>query len=614
MKKHRGHFRFIYFTLLVGCVDPIPLETPGSGGEQGSTTNGGKGGQSQTGVGGQVGGVGAGGSSIGGSGPGGRSGTPVPIPTIAPMGPRALSQREFDNTLQTLSGGTYRAPRDMTTRAFGWLQFDRDPAIDGIGQPEFEMRWELAAKLAPVILMNAKLPLDCNALSSGPDKCYELVIRTLVPLILRRETNEPLVASLMDFAKTLEPVARNETLTTLVATLLRLPEFLFITHHDRGADGPARNPFLSKIDMATRLSFLVTGTTPTADWTKTFDDSLKYLASISRDLASRSGGGLDSFFAQWLQLDRVLSATKDLRLLPKWETEKESVYSEGIAFFSKNGFANTEVRWPDLLTVPVGDGRNGFLMQRWFLATHAGSVDASPTRRGMFIRDRILCTPTPAPPADFPSILPNPQSPDATFRERLEAATLGSGNPCSACHQLVDPIGFGLENYDAAGLFRKTDHGKPIDASGQIALDSNMRIFNGANGLVNALADLPETSVCLVRNFTSFAFGYPANEQDDELVPPLAANLGSKFRLRDMLELVVTSIPFRTIEAKNIFPDRTWPRASTLPQPGKLDLASMAYVLSQFRAFRETASSNPFVMQIDRHLDRLREMERRLSI
>jgi len=606
METIGGRFRLLWLTLLVGCAGPIPLETPGSGGAQGSQTG--------VGGGGQTGGAGPGGVGVGGSNSGGLPEKPIPIPSLAPMGPRALSQREFDNTLQTLSGGTYRTPRVMPSQSYGWLQFDRDPAANVIELSTFELRWQLAATLAPSVLSNANLPRQCDGFDAGGIKCYELVVRTLVPLVLRREASEPMVASLISFARRLEPVARTETLATLVATLLRLPEFLFITHHDRGADGPGRNPFLSKMDLATRLSFLITGSTPTVDWTTTFDDSPKNLAAISRDLASKSGGGLESFFRQWLLMDRFLSASKDPRIFPKWESEKESVLAEGMGFLRQYVLAYDKARWPDLLTVPVGDGRRGFLMQRWFLATHAGPADASPTSRGMFIRERILCEPTPPPPPDLShEVPPNPANPDATFRERLESAT-GSGATCGGCHQMIDPIGFGLENYDAAGLFRNTDHGKPVNASGQIVLDSNVRKFIGANELVDTLADMPETSACLVRNFAAFAFGYTPYPVDDELVRALAANLGSRPLLRDMVELVVTSIPFRTIEATSIFPERAWPRASVSPQAGKLDQASIAYVLSQFQAFRDTVQSNPLAMQFDIHIERLRDMERRFSV
>ncbi len=632
MKIFRGHIQLVCLTLLVACVDPVPLQTDGNGGEQGSMTTGGKGGQSRTGGGGPggvgVGGGGAAGSGVGGKGPsgggpggsgasgGGPGGQPgIPLPPVAPMGPRALSQREIANTFQTLTGGTFRALKEARTPPLGWMQYDRDPSVGFIDHQTFELRWELAAKFAPSVLMNANLPQKCDAFDSGGMKCYDLAIRTLIPLILRRESSEPMVQSLIAFAKTLDSVAPAAALSTLVATMLRLPEFLFITHHDRGGDGPRGNPYLSKMDLATRLSFLITGTTPTVDWTATFDGSPQNLSSVSRDLSAKSGGGLESFFEQWFLIDRVLFAAKDPRLFPKWEAEKASVLAEGIAFLSKNGFSNENSFWPDLLTSPVGDDRRGFLMQRWFLATHAGSVEASPTQRGMFIRDRILCEPTPPPPPDFLPVVPGPQNTNATYRERLASVT---GGGCAGCHQMIDPIGFGLEHYDAAGLFRTMDNGKPIDASGHIALDSNIRMFNGANELVTALAGMPETGVCFVRNFTSFVFGYSANVQNDELVTALAAalatNLGARTRLRDMLQLVVTSVPFRTIEAKNIFPERSWPRPNTVPQPGKLDLASMEYVLNQFRAFQETARSHPIVMQIDNHIERLREMERRLSV
>ena len=115
---------------------------------------------------------------------------------------------------------------------------------------------------------------------------------------------------------------------------------------------------------------------------------------------------------------------------------------------------------------PAADGtvqldptqRAGLLTQAGFLAAHAHANQTSPVHRGLLIRKNLLCTDLPDPPANVNNNPPAPD-PNATTRQRFEQHR---ANPsCAACHQLMDPIGIGFENYDAIGRYRTTENNPP---------------------------------------------------------------------------------------------------------------------------------------------------------
>ena len=110
----------------------------------------------------------------------------------------------------------------------------------------------------------------------------------------------------------------------------------------------------------------------------------------------------------------------------------------------------------------LNDQRAGILTQGAFLATHAKADETNPITRGRTVADRVLCKDLPLPPDDIPD--PKPPGEGLTTRERF--AEHGA-NPCAqACHNIIDPLGFSFENYDAIGAWRTMDGGKPVNAAG----------------------------------------------------------------------------------------------------------------------------------------------------
>src|SRR6185312_9508239 len=189
---------------------------------------------------------------------------------------------------------------------------------------------------------------------------------------------------------------------------------------------------------------------------------------------------LDEFVGQWLRFDRLLTASKDRRKYPQFTretavamTEEARTFVGDLVWNDRNfmdlftanyGFVNADLapiyKVPapakefDKVAFPAGSDRAGLLGQGLFLALTAKPEESSPTARGLFVREQFLCQHVPDPPAGVNTNLPPvTEAKPQTNRERMsEHAT----NPaCATCHRLIDPIGFGLERFDAIGARRE---------------------------------------------------------------------------------------------------------------------------------------------------------------
>lgn len=195
------------------------------------------------------------------------------------------------------------------------------------------------------------------------------------------------------------------------------------------------------------------------------------------------------------------------------------------------------------VALPANGPRAGLLGTAGFLALNSGQAETSPTLRGKFLREVMMCQAIPPPPATVNTVLPDPPTGvTLTKRQRLEMHE--QLESCAKCHKEMDPLGFPMENFDPIGRYRTTDNGLPVDASGQIDGTS----FNGILELGQVLATRSEVSDCLVRHFYRYGTGHVelASEQ------PVLDTLQSQFRsggyhVRDLLVAIVTSDGFRYV-------------------------------------------------------------------
>jgi hypothetical protein len=188
--------------------------------------------------------------------------------------------------------------------------------------------------------------------------------------------------------------------------------------------------------------------------------------------------------------------------------------------------------------------RSGLLTHASLLAQHAHGDQTSPIARGVLVRENVLCQTLPTPPENVNNTPPDPD-PELTTRERFALHT--EDPTCKACHQLIDGIGFGFENYDAVGRFQSEENGKSIDASGDIVGTEDIDgTFDGVVALSQILADSASVQSCMARQWFRFAFGRVESDGDAAQLDSLEEGFAeSGFDIRELILSIVRSDAFR---------------------------------------------------------------------
>jgi hypothetical protein len=188
-----------------------------------------------------------------------------------------------------------------------------------------------------------------------------------------------------------------------------------------------------------------------------------------------------------------------------------------------------------------GKQRSGVLTQASVLTVSSYPTRTSPVIRGKWVLENLLDTPPPPPPPDVPPLNEAAVGTTVSLREQLEKHR---ANPtCAGCHARMDPIGFGLENYDAIGRYRTTDGTFPIDSSGTLP---NGKSFAGAGELKEILRADPKTFTnALSEKLLTYALGRGLESYDRAAVAGIVARVQqSDYRFSVLVQAIVDSVPF----------------------------------------------------------------------
>jgi hypothetical protein len=166
----------------------------------------------------------------------------------------------------------------------------------------------------------------------------------------------------------------------------------------------------------------------------------------------------------------------------------------------------------------------------------------SPVIRGKWILENILGMPPPPPPANVPALKDNTVSATLSGRERL--AEHRANPACASCHDLIDPVGFSLENFDAVGRWRDSEEGKPIDASGGLPDGSQ---FAGVSGLEQGLLNRPELFVgTMSEKLLTYALGRGVEPFDAPVIRKIVRDAkADRFRFSSLILGIVKSNAFQ---------------------------------------------------------------------
>jgi hypothetical protein len=555
---------------LAGCTGNIGNQkgNPGTGAGPGAGGNIGPG---------AAGNVGTGASS-------GVGGAPVTTPpaNAGVVIVRRLNHAEYNNSVRDLLQTSLRPADSFPADDLG-AEFDTVGSALSLS-PAYVMAYEAAAHALVADLYadatRRQRIVTCNV-DTGGDACAQTVLGAFARKAWRRPVTPAEIQTLMTPVTTARTVGATPTdgMRHALAAVLLSPHFIFKVEIDPDPTSPASRR-VSPHELATRMSYAL--------WSSTPDDALQAAADagelatddqivgqIDRLLAdARADALLDEFAAEWLDYKHVEQHEVDTRLFPRYTPAlARSMRLEARRFVQE--FLRSDLAVPEMLsarftfldsalathyglTRPAGGAatdftrvdtstapRAGLLTLGAFLTATSLPTRTSPVIRGNFIFTRLLCGVINQPPPDVP-----PLSEDTTFgtlRERLEAHR--ADPVCSGCHSVMDPLGFGLENFDAVGAYRTMDGTAAIDATG--TLPDGKTAFNGAAELSAALSKDPSFAACVTRKFMTFAVGRLLNQRDDaawvSYLSGRAAGAGGS--LKAIIRTVMLSEGFRSRQA-----------------------------------------------------------------
>ncbi len=372
-----------------------------------------------------------------------------------------------------------------------------------------------------------------------------------------------------------------------MTAVLASPRFLFRIEETEPPKPGEVHPHLDEYALASRLSYFLWSTMP--------DEELEKLAStgklrkelhnqVKRMLADpRSQALVQNFTGQWLQIRDVehfpiqprpilrrdgLPAIPDsligsLRRLMKQETEMYFSYviREDRSILdlldSDYTFANEQLarhygipgvtgREMKRVELPEGSPRGGLLAQAGVLMITSNPTRTSPVKRGQFILENILGTPTPPPPPDIPALEEARQGISGREPTVREVMALHRSNAiCSSCHSRMDPLGLSLENFNALGMWRETESKQPIDASGTLLSGKSFKDIRDLKAILKTdhRADFYR---CLTEKLMTYALGRGIEYYDvatiDRIVNDLERHEG---RFSTLLLGIIDSSPFQ---------------------------------------------------------------------
>jgi hypothetical protein len=372
----------------------------------------------------------------------------------------------------------------------------------------------------------------------------------------------------------------------VVEAMLQSPHFLF-----RLDD--TSNPQWKPYAAASRLSYALWDSMPDA---ALFESVARGVLSTPQGIETaarrmlndpRARQSLDEFVAQWLRFDRLLTASKDRRRYPNFNRESAVAMTEEArsfiadlvwnerdfmgAFTADYTFMNADLAAIYGVPAPAKEfervkftpesERAGLLGQTMFLALTAKPDDTSPTARGLFIREQFLCQHVSEPPPGVNTNLPPiSEAKPQTNRERMREHVT---NPsCATCHNLIDPIGFGFEKFDAIGarrdkfklLFFGNAEGErralaktidlDLDTTGYVAGLPDSK-FSSPRELGAVLSRSPQCQECLVKQYFRYTAGRMETPADRPLIRQVFEDFKrSQFRFKELMIALVRAREF----------------------------------------------------------------------
>ena len=403
--------------------------------------------------------------------------------------------------------------------------------------------------------------------------CARSILAPLARRAYRRPATDAEIDTLFKFYSKGRAVGDFERgIQVALERLLASPDFLFRVVDDPPDADPGTAYRISDLALASRLSFFL--------WSSIPDDALLDVAirgelknpsvllqQMRRMLAdSRSEALISNFAGQWLRLRNLPGVDRSVLMFPDFddnlrramrrETELlfESVIRDDrsvldllnadFTFVNERlarHYGMSNVYGSHFRRVPVIDpDRRGILGHASILTVTSQSNRTSPVTRGKWILENLLGAPPPTPPDNVPPLDDTELA--GTLRQRMEQHRR---NPvCAACHKVMDPLGFSLENFDPLGRWRNQDAGFPVDAGGGMPDGTTFEGVSGLRAALHAKADVFVST--LTEKLLIYALGRGVEHYDMPAVRQIVrSGAEHDYRFSSLVEGIVKSLPFQ---------------------------------------------------------------------
>ena len=508
------------------------------------------------------------------------------IKYLAPRDPgpfvlRRLSKTEYANTLADLFGVDPTIADGLPDEVIG------EGFLNSISPLQSELFLDVANQVIEEIIApegHAPTVVQKRLFGSLPPKGADLrkearkVARSLTRDAYRRPPSESELSVLIDVYDLgrKNDLDHTGSLSLMLKAVLVSPQFLFITPSDE-AKPKEKIVLLDNHQLAARLSYLLWSAPPDSELSALADKGELHKKAVLKAQAERllkderSRALFDGFGAQWLRVNELEGQVFDPKTFPQMTavlrtamTEEARLFFESIvrenqsvARFVDSDYTFVNEPLAKIYGITqavsglkmrkiklVNPNRGGILGMPATLAATSFPNRTSPVRRGVWVMEQVLGERVPAPPPDIPELeeQEHKEVEGLTLRQRTELHQ--SESTCRNCHKVLDPIGFGLENFDAIGRWReKNEEGLAIDSAGKLP---NGRNFTSPAQLKKLLAQKERD---LARNLTerlmAFALGRPLGGYDGIVIDRILANVAKEgYRTRSIISEVITSYLF----------------------------------------------------------------------
>ncbi len=447
---------------------------------------------------------------------------------------------------------------------------------------------EVAALSEPASLPEMPMALKKNFTIDPTPATKTEAAREILNNFARRAYRRPVQPAEMDGLMALfdkgdkanEPFM--EAIKLPMKAVLVSPAFLFRGEIQTSPNDPKSVHPIDEYSLASRLSYFI--------WSSMPDDELLNLADqgqlrshlqeqVKRMLTSpKSEALVENFAGQWLQFRNLKFVAPDMDTYPDYDPGiRDAMQTETMLFFNAvmredrnvmdfvngdftyingalaNYYGIPGVKGDDFQRVSLeGTPRRGILTQGSVLTITSNPTRTSPVKRGKWVLENILGAPPPPPPPDVPELKNDGHPTTGTLRQQMEEHR---ANPtCASCHAPMDPLGFGLEQFDGIGKFREKDGDSVVDSSGQLVTGEK---FNGAVELLNILATKKQDDFlnCLSEKMLTYATGRGMEYYDRPAIEQVVAGMKQNdLKFSSLIMSVVQSLPFQETRGEGTGP------------------------------------------------------------